>query len=133
MNPTLQPVLNIIDEGLRLYRRHFVRFTLLTASWAVPTAVGVGLTVAAAAYMNSAVVALLVLAWVVLALPLSALLIGALSRAALAASEGRPVELRAALSIPPLRLVSMSFYTVIFYFLSNIVSSTLLMCVFCPL
>jgi hypothetical protein len=133
MNPTLQPVLNIIDEGLRLYRRHFLRFTLLTASWIVPTALGVGLTVAAGAYLNSGVVLLLLALWLVLALPLGALLIGALSRAALAASEGRPVELRAALSIPPLRLVSMSFYTIIFYFLSNMVSSTLLLCVFCPL
>lgn len=133
MNATLQPILSVIDEGLRLYRRHFVRFALLTVSWAVPLALALGLTVAAGRVLGSAVVVLLVLGWALLALPLAALLIGALSRAALAAHEGRELSLRAALAIPPLRLVSMSFYTIIFYFLSNMISSTLLLCVFCPL
>ena len=133
MNPTLQPILNTIDEGLRLYRRHFVRFTLLTASWLVPLALLLGLTVAAGRFLNGALVVLLTLVWLLLALPLATLLIGALSRLALDADVGRPLRLRSALSIPPLRLVSMSFYALVFYLLSNMVSSTLLLCVFCPL
>ena len=39
MTETLQPILALLDEGLSLYRRNFVGFVLITASWFVPVAV----------------------------------------------------------------------------------------------
>ena len=45
MTETLQPILALLDEGLRLYRRNFVGFVLLTASWFVPVAIVAGTAV----------------------------------------------------------------------------------------
>src|SRR5690348_15065429 len=96
----LQPILALLDEGLSLYRRNFVGFMLITASWFVPVAVAIGLLIVAESYADDQYgiwfglmafgVALL------LFFPLLIYLVGGLSRAAAAAADGRPVRFREA-------------------------------------
>src|SRR5262245_38630549 len=98
MTERLQPILTLLDEGIALYRRNFVGFTLITALWLVPIAIGAGVLIAVASWLSSDQALLLALAGVVLALPLTIYLIGGLSRGAAATIEGRPVRVREALA-----------------------------------
>ncbi len=133
MYTRLQPVLDLLDQGLTLYRREFVGFVLLAAIWFVPVAIGVGLSIAAAQYWGGDMVVLVVLLWVLLMVPLTVYLVGALSRATLSALEGRSVRLGEALSIGPLRVAGMGCYSVVFFIVVNIVTSALSMVFLCPL
>jgi len=42
----LQPILSLLDEGIAIYRRDFLAFTLVTAIWFVPVAVASGVLIA---------------------------------------------------------------------------------------
>lgn len=125
----LAPLLAVIDEGLSLYRRHFLSFVLLSAIWFVPAAILVGLVVA---FFNTGPLVLLFFGLALLLFPLMIYLIGALSRAAVAALEERPICLREALAIRPLRLFSMSIFTVVYYALAQITTSMVSMVCICP-
>jgi hypothetical protein len=137
MTETLQPILSLLDEGLRLYRRNFAGFVLLTASWFVPVAILAGTAVAAESWVDeryrglSAV--LLFGGGLLVFFPLLIYLIGGLSRAAAAAAEGRPVRFREAMAIHPLRATSMGCFTIVYAFLAQIVSSLISMACVCPL
>jgi hypothetical protein len=133
MYTRIQPVLDLLDQGLLLYRRHVVRFVLLSALWLVPVTIGIGLSIAAMQYWSAEGIVLMVLAWMLLMIPLTVYLVGALSRAALAAIEERPVRLREALGIGPLRLAGMGCYSVIFFIIVNVVTSALSLICVCPL
>lgn len=133
MHTTLQPLLDLLDEGLRLYRRHFLTFLVISATWFVPIAVGVGLSIAMWDYLGEGLSLLLVLGWLALAGPLAVYLVSSMSRATLAAADGRPVALREALKVRPLRLLAMCLFAICFYMVASIASSALTMCVICPI
>jgi hypothetical protein len=133
MSDTLQPILALLDEGLSLYRRNFVGFVLITASWFVPVAIAAGLIAVAASWLDSAWPALLTIGALVLLFPLLIYLIGGLSRAAVAAAEGRPVGFRAALAIHPLRAAGMGCFTLIYTLVAQFATTALSIICVCPL
>jgi hypothetical protein len=122
---TLQPVLDTLDEGLRLYRRGFSTFVALSALWVVPLAVLSGIAIA----LDMAGLVLLLL---LVALPLAMYIIGALSRTTITLQHEHPVSLREALRIAPRRIVGMGCYGSIFFVVANIVVSVVLYGCFCP-
>src|SRR4051794_13733528 len=137
MTEALQPILALLDEGLRIYRRNFAGFVLLTASWFVPVAIVAGTVVAAeswvdARYSGLAGVLLFGVGLIVF-FPLLIYLIGGLSRAAAVAAEGRPVRFREAMAIHPLRATGMGCFTIVYAFVAQIVSSLISMACICPL
>jgi hypothetical protein len=137
MTEALQPILALLDEGLRLYRRHFAGFVLITASWFVPMAMATGTAVAAESWVDERYSGLAMLllfgGGVLVFFPLLIYLIGGLSRAAAAAAEGRPVRFREAMAIHPLRATSMGCFTIVYAFVAQIVSSLISMACICPL
>jgi hypothetical protein len=137
MTESLQPILALLDEGLRLYRRNFVGFVLLTASWFVPVAIAAGTAVAAESWIDERyrpfAGVLLFGGGLLLFFPLLIYLVGGLSRAAAAAAEGRPVRFREAMAIHPLRATGMGCFTIVYAFVAQIVSSLLSMACICPL
>jgi hypothetical protein len=137
MTETLQPILALLDEGLRLYRRHFVDFVLITASWFVPVAIMTGTAVAAESWISERYAALIGLLFMFVGLlvlfPLLIYLIGGLSRAAVAASTGRPVRFREAMAIHPLRATGMGCFTIVYSIIAQFASSLMSMACVCPL
>jgi hypothetical protein len=137
MTETLQPILALLDEGLRLYRRNFAGFVLLTASWFTPVAIVTGTAVAAESWVDARyrglAGVLLFGGGLLLFFPLLIYLVGGLSRAAAAAAEGRPVRFREAMAIHPLRAAGMGCFTIVYAFIAQIVSSLFSMACICPL
>jgi hypothetical protein len=133
MRTQLESILAVLDEGLLLYRRNFVGFLVIAAVVLVPSTIGIGIAGAALANQQGSFILLAVGLWIITGLPLAVYVLGGLSRAAVAAQRGEPVRLRSALAIPPLRALGMGLYMVLFYILANMVVSTLLLCVLCPL
>jgi hypothetical protein len=137
MTEALQPILALLDEGLRLYRRNFAGFVLLTASWFVPVAIVAGTSVAAESWVDARYSGLadvlLFGGGLVVFFPLLIYLIGGLSRAAATAAEGRPVRFRESLAIHPLRATGMGCFTIVYAFVAQIVSSLISMACICPL
>lgn len=133
MTERLQPALALLDEGLSLYRRHFLRFLLICACWFVPLAVLSGLLVAATPWLTETQTILLALGGLLLMFPLIIYLIGALSRAATAVIDGQPINLRSALSLHPLRVIGMSFFTIIYGILAYFASAAVSILCICPI
>lgn len=123
MRQTLEPILDLLDEGLRLYRRGFAPLLILAALAALPIGlVAVGLVISAE-WLSSGLGALLSTLVVFAGLPLSLYVMGALSRAAIMVADGVPVSLRRALAIGPLRVVGMGCYGTVFSFAASIAVS----------
>lgn len=133
MQTRLQPILDLLDEGLRLYRQGFVSFTLMAALGLGPFVVGGGLMLAATPYLGADAVTLLLLGGVLLGLPLVFYLIAAMSRATMALQQGQPVHIREVLRIGPLRVAGMGCYGVIFTIVANMLTSVLGVLICCPL
>jgi hypothetical protein len=133
MRQTLQPTLDLLDEGLRLYRRGFARFALIAALGAVPAISAALLLIRRPDMLAAGGLILTIYAIALLSLPLGIYLMGAISRAAAAAADGRPIALRAALAIGPLRLLGMGCYGGVFLFVANLAVSMVSMFCFCPL
>lgn len=133
MIETLQPILALLDEGLSLYRRNFAGFVLIAASWFVPVAICAGLIAVAASWLEGAWPALLTLAALLLLFPLLIYLVGGLSRAAVAAAEGRAVRFREAMAIHPLRAAGMGCFTIVYTVVAQFVTSALSILCICPL
>ena len=129
----IQPTLALLDEGLSLYRRNFVGFLLIAASWFVPVAVAAGLVVVAASWLDQPWPILLMLGALLALLPLLIYLVGGLSRGAAAAAAGRPVRFREAMAIPPLRAAGMGCFTIVYAIVAQVVSSALSALCICPL
>jgi hypothetical protein len=132
MRQTFDPILDMLDEGLRLYRRAFTPLLILAAGAALPIGLVLVALVLAADWLSSGVGALLLSAVLFAGLPLSLYVMGALSRAALMAADGEPVRLRRALAIRPLRVLGMGCYGTIFSFAASIAVSavsTACMCI----
>jgi hypothetical protein len=121
----LEPILDTVDEGLRIYRRGFFSFVLLTALGVVPLIIGAGLALATGEIW-------IVVLLLVLAFPLAIYVIAALSRASLAVQQHDGVRLASVLAISPLRLTGMGCYSLVFAFVVNTVTSVLSYICVCP-
>lgn len=124
----LFPVLDILDEGLRIYRRGFVLFLLFSALALVPLAIGFGLSLV----LEPSLMVLGFLGTTLLAIPLLLVLFNALTRATLAVQEARLLELREALLMSPLRMLGMGFYGLIVLIGAQILVSMISLFCFCP-
>jgi hypothetical protein len=125
MNQTFAPILELLDEGVSLYRRGFTRMLLLAMVAATPLGLAAAAIFLAADWLESGVGALVLLACLVGGLPLSLYVMGALSRAAAMAADGEPVSVRRALAIGPLRVAGMGCYGTIFMMVASMTVSTL--------
>jgi hypothetical protein len=133
MQERLQPILALLDEGMIIYRRHFLGFLLIAASWFVPLAIAFGVMIGVADWLGEQWVVLLIIVVTLLSLPLLVYLLGGLSRAAAAAVDNQPVRWRAALSIRPRRAAGMGCFTLIYLVLMQIVSSAISIIFICPI
>ncbi len=131
LTAAFQPLLDILDEGMLLYRRGFVSFVLIAALWVVPIAVGVGLSVVVARSWGTEWTILLILGWLLLAIPLGIYLIGGLSRATTIVQQERSVRIREALAIPPWCAAGMGCYGSILYLVANMLASSVSSFCFC--
>lgn len=129
----IKPILDMLDEGLRLYRRGFVGFILVTAIWFVPVVIGIGLSIAAARYWGTWVTLLILLGWGLGTIPLSMYLVGGLSRALLMVQQGHTVQVWSALAIHPLWATGMGCYGLVLYIIASIASSMVSFLCICPL
>src|SRR5437016_3194378 len=133
MTERLQPILAMLDEGIAIYRRNFSAFALITAIWFVPVAIAAGVLIAAASWLDTGEAIVIGLLGLILLFPLAIYLIGGLSRAAVAAVEGREVRFRDALAIHPLRAAGMGCFTIVYTIIAQIASYALSMFCICPL
>jgi hypothetical protein len=125
MRRQLEPIMDLLDEGLRLYRRSFAPLLILASLAALPIGLTVVAWIMAADWLASGFGSLLVTGTLLAALPLSLYVMGALSRAALMAADGGPVQLRRALAIGPLRVLGMGCYGTLFSLAASVAVSTL--------
>ncbi|KAB8144378.1 hypothetical protein F8S13_05755 [Chloroflexia bacterium SDU3-3] len=133
MHERLRPTLALLDQGLALYRRHFTSFLLVAAVWFVPTAILVGLGVALITRVEVLPMFGLIILGVLLLLVLLIYLMGVLSRAANLALDDQPIRLREVFRIPPLHLLGMAIFSMIYTILSQIAMSIFSTLLACPL
>jgi hypothetical protein len=133
MRQSFQQSIALLDEGFGIYRRNVGSFFLIAFGWFVPTAIMIGGLTAASSWMNSLVELAIAVSIGILALPLTMYLIVGLSRVADDTIAGRVINLRAAVALHPLRAIGMSFFTIIFSILTQIVTGILVMVCICPI
>lgn len=130
---TLEPVLDLLDEGLRLYRRAFLRMLMLASLAALPSgALLAALVIASDWLVTPPGVTLLILA-MLLGLPLGLYVMGAVSRAAVMAANGETVTLRGALTLGPLRVLGMGCYGTLFVLVAGSVVAIISGICFCSI
>ncbi|MGQ9549382.1 MAG: hypothetical protein ACUVSY_06040 [Roseiflexus sp.] len=129
----LYATLDLLDEGLAIYRRFFTGFVLVGLAWLTPIAIAVGLLVAYAERLVFDWLFIIILAGLILALPLLIYLIGGLSRAADAAIGGRSIDLRGALALHPGTVAKAGCFTILYGILMQIVSSVFSIVCMCPI
>lgn len=129
----LQPTLDLLDEGCALYRRHFTSFVVIGLAWLTPIAITIGLLVGNAERIGENWLVVIALAGLLLAPLLLLYLIGGLSRAAIAALDGRTINLREVLAIHPLGVVKAGCFTIIYGFIMQIASSAISLLCVCPI
>jgi hypothetical protein len=129
----LQPRLTLLDEGLSLYRRNFVPFLLISASWFVPVAIAAGLIAVMSTWLDPTPAIITGIIAFLLFFPLLLYLIGGLSRAAAAAIDGKPVSFRSAMAIKPKRAIGMGFFGIVYSIIAQIVAGVLSFSCICPL
>lgn len=115
----LAPIAELLDDGARLYRRGFTRFLLLAMIAALPLGLVAAAVFLAFDWLTSGPGVAVAMAALVAGLPLSLYSMGALSRAATMAAAGRPVDLRRALAIGPLRVAGMGCYGTVFMLVAS--------------
>jgi|OM-RGC.v1.006320545 hypothetical protein len=128
----LHPTLNLLDEGCAIYRRHFTSFVAIGLEWLTPIAIAIGVLVGNAERIDANWLVVIVLAGLLLAIPLALYLIGGLSRAAMAAIDGRTIDLREALAIHPLGVAKAGCFTIIYGFMMQVASSAVSLLCVCP-
>jgi hypothetical protein len=133
MRTSLQPTLDVLDEGLRLYRRGFVTFVLLTAVGVVPLGLLFGLFVYVTTLVDDLTILLLLIGASVLSLPISIYIVSAMSRATIAMAAGERPNVLRALRMGPLRVIGMGCYGSIFASVVNTLVSILSLVCACPL
>lgn len=130
LRAALEPTLDLLDTGVRLYRRNFPRLLLLATLAALPLGAAAALGFATS-WLAPGLVFLLLLPVSLLMLPLSLYVMGALSRAAAMAARGAPLSLRQALAIGPLRVLGMGCYGTLFTLVAGAAVSMLSSSCFC--
>lgn len=132
--PALPWTLALLDDGLRLYRRHVLGFILVGSAIQIPLAI-VGLLVTAIVntQLGQDWEALGVLIRSVLQYPLLLLTYVALSRAAGMALDNQPIKIGQTLRIPVSRYIGMGCYNVLFTIIFGIVAMVMVVSVICPL
>lgn len=133
MKNTLAPILDILDDGLRLYRRGFSTFAALAAIGSVPLlALFVGGSLVSVlvdpGYGN-----LLTFGGFVIGLPALIYAVGASSRAAAMVRAGGKASLLGALAIQPLRALGMGCFGSVLMVAMNILTSIVSLVCVCPL
>ncbi|MEM8531718.1 MAG: hypothetical protein AAGF95_12800 [Chloroflexota bacterium] len=123
----------LIDDGLRIYRQHFVPFLLITAILIIPTIILVGLIIAFGSRLDDTLILLLILGSLLLSFPLLIYFVCGLSRAAQNAIEEQPIHLRSVLSINPLRFISTTIFTLAYGIVVSMLSSMFSIILICPL
>ena len=131
MRQSFTPILTLLDEGLRLYRREFSRFLLLTALVALPMGLAAAAAFHAADWLQSGLGLFVALLATIGGIPLSLYVMGALSRAATLAVTGQPVRLRHALAMHPLRVLGMGCYGSLFLLVVSVMVSIVSMACLC--
>ena len=132
----LPTVLEMLDEGLRVYRRGFAGFVLV--SLAVLAAIAM-LAITFMAFVRSELgasemwLAFGVLVVLLLGYPLLLYAMAALSRAAAAALDGRPIALGQALRLSPLRGCGMLVFNAMFAALSAVIVGIIGSSISCPI
>jgi len=128
----LHATLDLLDEGCALYRRSFTGFALVGLAWLTTIAIAIGLLVAPVENERRLVPGgLIIVAGLILMHPLLIYLTGSLSRAANAAIEGRPIDLRETLAIHPAVIGRAGCFSIVYGILMQLVLSVLL-CI-CPM
>ena len=138
MNRTrvLPVVLEVLDDGFRLYRRNLAGFTLVATAVLVMVAV---LAMSFMAFVRAEIgtsSGWLFLAWSVLLLlgyPLVLYAFAALSRATMSALDDQPITLPAALRLNPARGCGMVIFNVLFMLLISFFTTIFSTIVACPL
>jgi len=132
----LPSVLEMLDEGLRVYRRSFAGFVLV--SLAVLAGIAM-LAITFMAFVRSELgdselwIGLGMLVVLLLGYPLLVYAMAALSRAAEAALDGRPIALGQALRLHPLRGCGMLVFNALFAVLSAVIVGIIGSSVSCPI
>ncbi len=127
-------VLEVLDDGLRLYRRHLASFT------SVATAVLIVVALLATSFM-AFVRAELGEGWSMLAFaivllsgyPLVLYTFAALSRATASALDGQPITVPGSLRLNPMRGCGMVLFNVLFATITSICSSIFSIVIICPM
>lgn len=114
LRAALEPVLDLLDEGLRLYRRTFPRMLMLASLAALPAGALLTASVIASDWLATPSGTVLLLLATLLGLPLGLYVMGAVSRAAAMAANGEAVTLRRTLALGPLRMLGMGCYGTVF-------------------
>lgn len=134
MKSSFQLAIDILDEGLRLYRKGFVGFIQITAIWVVPVIIGSGISIGAVEFLapDTALLLAFGFGWLLLFIPLLFYLVGGLSHAALMVQQGQRINVRKALTISPLRITAMGCYGTVFFLFANLVSWGVSVVCVCP-
>ncbi len=117
--------LRLIDQGLLLYRRHFLSFLLPPLILLLPLGM---LTILAVSIEGWLLLLLALLLWV----PLPFMFLHALSRVTLDLVQHQPITVWRSVWVNPLRILSMLVYSVFFQIVAQIVSNTVLLLCICP-
>lgn len=131
MRQTFAPILDLLDDGLRLYRRGFPRFLLLVAILGLPLGMAAGALLLAMRWLQPGLGTLVLLIAMAVAVPLSLYVMGALSRATIMAWAGQPISLRQSLAISPARAAGMGCYGTAFMLVAGSLVSMLSSACFC--
>lgn len=129
----IQPTLTLLDQGIALYRRHFLAFALISAGWFVPLAIAVAVLIAVGNELDAGFVVLLAVFGTLAAAFLMLYLIVALSRTAGAALDGRAMRVRELLRFEPLRLLGMAVFAIVYVIVAQLLSSVISILCICPL
>lgn len=133
---TLPVVLEVLDDGLRLYRRHLASFTLIATAVLVVLAL---FSLSFIAFVRSELgstagwIFLAVCVLLLVSYPLLLYVFAALSRAAAAALDGHIISARTALWVNPLRAAGIIVFNMLFTVLSAITAGGLLLVFYCPM
>ncbi len=126
--------LALLDDGLRLYRRHLLSFVTIAALVPVPlAAVGLLWTTWVQTQLGGAWIALGAFLLAIIQYPVLLVAYVGIARAAAMALDRRPIRVRDALRIGPVRVIAMGCYTVLFFLIMAICLLGFFLAVVCPL
>ena len=133
-SPALPWALALLDDGLRLYRRHLPGFLLVTSAVMAPMVmVNLLLTALVRTQLGPDWLALGTMLALLLQYPATLYAWAVISRAAAAALDGEPIRVTHALRLSPLRAAGMGCYNLLFTLLSGTLGSIMIVSIACPI